>query len=473
MLCTDVRQLAVAMHRQPRDAADLFLDRARRLDLRAWLDDHFDGGGIPLDLVRTDATGQAEADLRVARLVSQLAPDLPPQYAGHHADAPGLASLAQRAVAGDEPAGRVVAQVTGGLLAALRRHQCRTAGHPDCPPEGGCAVLGSAAQELDPALEAVRRRRDQLSQGAYSGSQTRTAVQEVVASARATTLNALVDPAALAALRRRLRGQRRARRSAWWATLARDAATATGPGERIAATVLAVLLLPAAGSEEAVRRSTRRASRRRDRTGRQGPPLAQAIRADAVNLALAAILSYLATFIAIGAYLMFVLDYSPQNGAVATEYISAVQAPLLPPILVLLGCLLIRPVEPRRAATRAVWLVIGVAVASAVAIWAGHRGWVGYPVIVSSHPHDWLAAVNGRLGTWFVIVGLVVYVPALFYLIARLKIRAGRTPSADRRPAASAIRLAVFLAVGLVYLLGMLHEGPFATADPIPVVLWR
>jgi hypothetical protein len=482
VLCTDLRQLAVAMHREPRAAAELFLDRTRRLDLRTWLDDHFEGGGIPLDLVRTDATGQAEADRRVARLVSQVAPELPPQYAGHRADAAGLASLAQRAVAGDEPAGRVVAQVTGGLLAALRRHQCRTAGHPDCPPEGGCTVLGTAARELDPALAAVQRRREKLSQGDYRGSQTRTAIQQVEALARATTLNALVDPAALSALRRRLRRQRRAGRSAWWAALARDAsaATATGTtgttgttGERIAATVLAVLLLPAAESEDAVRRSARRANRRRGRAGRQRPPLARAVRADAVNLALAAILSYLASFIATGAYLMFVLEDSPENSAIATEYISAVQAPLLPPLLVLLGCLLVRPVEPRTAVNRAVLLPIGVAVASVAASWAGHPDWAGYPVVVSPHPHDWLAAVNGRLGTWFVVVGLVVYAPALFYLIARLNSRSWRTPAATRRPAATALRLAVFLAVVLAYVLGMLHKGPFATADSIPVVLWR
>lgn len=485
--CRSLPELAGVMHEHWRAAPTVF--RERLPDLREWLDGQPGGGEVPVDLVRGEATDQWEAHRRVARLVSQFAPHLAPRFAGQPADAAGLAGLARQAAAGDRGAGEALEQVDGGLLVALSRHPCRTPAHT-CPD--GCALLRRAAGELDPAREALRRQAAGLDTAQYHGDGTRAAVRAALQPAEAVLLGVLLDPALLAATRSRLGGSRlggsrAARRSGWWASLA-ETAHVTDPGERLAATVLAAALRPVAVADDQIRRRADRQRRRDDRQRRRaarggrsaytagpraGAVALRGLRADLANLLLVAILTYLAIFVAMTGHLMFELPYSPANGRLAGEIISHVQARLLPPVLVLAACLLVRPRRPRDATGRAWLLVLGVAVAAAVAYEAGRWSWVDYPVVVSAGLFQALAAVNTWFAGWFAVVALVIYTPALIYCIRRLRERGRATPAAGHGPLATAIRSAVFLAVVAAYLLGTFGgRGPLAGMAPFQIVLW-
>jgi hypothetical protein len=472
----------------------------RRWELREWLDDEFDGGDIPADLVRRDARSPAEATRRVTHFISYVVPEQPPVLAGQPADANGLAVLAHRAL-GDQRARDLVGQLDAATLAALGRHACATPAHRDCRRStSGCVVLVSAARRLQGAEAALADRvagaRRELAAGGRIPEDAAAALDQVEGSgiARALLLRALLDGAYVAELRRRIGRQVRARRCPWWKTLSREVTRAEDDDQRMAATVLAAALIDPARA--AVLSAGRREARERALAGnapgaaggvgttlravagRVGATL-RAYGHDAGNLAVGLLIAYLATFAAVVIYQLFPHPLPPSDqfapalallkqplsdgaaGRLARQA-GSLQAGIAVPAIVLVGCALVRPRDPRRAVGTTMWLALGLAGALSLALWTGHRRWASFPLDlgVGHRATAVLPEVGGIWGTRYLVAGVLA-------LPLALGVRTGLRSLASRTPAAAPNRLRSGVKLVLVVLVLAAQAAAVTGVDPL------
>jgi hypothetical protein len=482
-----IPDLARAMAVEWSAACEVFLDHDRRWRLREWLDAEFDGGDIPADLVRTDARSPAEATRRVAHFISYVVPEQPPVLAGQPADANGLAVLANRAL-GDQRARDLVGQLDAATLAALGRHACATPAHRDCRrSSSGCVVLVSAARRLQGAEAALADRvagaRRELAAGGWIPVDAAAALDQFEGSgiARALLLRALLDGAYVAKLRRRVARQVRARRCSWWRTLSREVTRAGDDDQRMAATVLAAALIGPARGEvlSAGRRETRDGARAGNAPGAAAGPVGTTLRAaagrvgatlrayghDAGNLAVGLLIAYLATFAAVVIYQLFPHPLPPSDqfapalallkqplsdGAASrlARQAGSLQAGIAVPAIVLVGCALVRPRDPRRAVGTTLWLALGLAGALSTALWMGHRRWVSFPLDlgVGRRATVVLSEVGGVWGTRYLVAG-VLALPLVLGVRAGLRSLASRTPAAAPNRLRSGVKLVLIVLV--------------------------
>jgi hypothetical protein len=494
-----IPDLARAMAVEWSAACDVFLDQDRRLRLREWLDDEFGGGDIPADLVRTDARSQAEATRRVAHFVSYVVPEQPPVLAGQPADANGLAHLADRAL-GDQRARELIGQLDAATLAAFGRHTCTTPTHRDCRRSSpGCVVLVSAARRLQGAeatlADRVAGARRELAAGGQIPAEAAAALDQVNGSgmARALLLRALLDGAYVTKLRWRIARQVRARRCPWWMTLCRQIRSARDDDQRMAATVLAAALIAPAKGEvlsaagrEPEDRAGHAANRRREAEGGGGGTMRAAVgcvgttlraavgrvgttlRAyghDAGNLVVGLLIAYLATFAAVAIYQLFPHPLPPSDqfapalallkqplsdGAASrlARQAGSLQAGIAVPAIVLVGCALVRPRDPRRAVGTTVWLALGLAGALSMALWMGHRRWASFPLDLGVGRRATVVLVEavGIWGTRYLVAG-VLALPLVLGVRAGLRSLASNTPAAAPNRIRSGVKLALVVLV--------------------------
>jgi hypothetical protein len=473
-----VPDLARAMAANWPAAIDALQAPDRCADLREWLAEHFGGAGIPAEILRRPAPNPDVATPMLVRFLRYATPDDPPVLHGRQADVPGLAALAADAIAGDNRASAILRAVTGDVLTQLAKHRCVLAGrertHTRCGPAGtGCRVLATAAGALDEARRVLAERAaalpgvvqalDGTTAPALTGA-LRT-ITDGSPNAHAMLLGVLVDRRFRARLLRHADVRLRARGRPWWADLRRDVRGAD-PTRAAAALVLATVTAAAARAE-----ATAAAAGHRTRNGMAARGVVRAVRGDLVSLLMAVVIGYLTTFGAGTTYQMLTHDYSTELAPEYATQVAGWQWAVSIPLVVLLACLLIRPVRPARALAGAVLVACVVAALPVLARWRGLDRWTTFPYLPGDPVPEWLAAIARVWREWFVIAGFAGLAFALA-LAGFLCARAYRTPPATRRPLARALRLTIICAVLALQVGYALQLDMGDLVPPVPAVLW-
>jgi hypothetical protein len=481
--CHTPAELAVGMSAEWTAAVDLFQDGGRRAVLQAWLREHFDGGGVPVDIVASDARSDAEASIRTARFISYAAPQLPPVFARRPADAASLATLAHRAVDGDEAARRLVAQLNGELLAAFGRHDC-TSGHPACQGDG-CKTLAEAARSLrdaqlslDEQVREVRASAPRGGAGTLAVGLAEVVLDEGIAVARIALTRALLDSEYLAQLRGQLRT--RPRRTGWWNVLCDRAVDGHGP-EAVAAAVLAVALVGTAEAQRSAERQAEAAQRRAEAAARKEEAAAERARAaerrrarmariapygrDIGHVIVATLLSYLCVYVATAAFLKFELQLTDANAIIAIRRIVDVQYILAIPILLTHSLLLLRPRDPASAHTRSILGALTIGGGVALALWTQHVDLLRFPILLGGPAYDMLLGLNELLAPWFLKASLL-FVVLIVVLMRWLSVRGQRGQPGRASRLRTWAKLLLALAASALYANAVLGIGP-----PLPFTL--
>jgi hypothetical protein len=195
------------------------------------------------------------------------------------------------------------------------------------------------------------------------------------------------------------------------------------------------------------------------------------LRADLVSLLMAVVIGYLTTFGAGTTYQMLTHDYSTELTPEYAAQVAGWQWAVSIPLVVILACLLIRPVRPARALSGAVFVACAVAALPVLARWRGLDRWTVFPYLPGDPVHDGLVAVARVWREWFVIVGFIGLTCALV-LAGFLCARAYKTPPATRRPVTRAIRVAIVCAVLALQVGYALQLDMGDLVPPVPEVLW-
>ncbi|WP_229075939.1 protein kinase [Actinoplanes sp. DH11] len=490
-LCRSPEQVGAAFAENWSTGIAFFSVRERQLDLSDWLRDNFPAVTLPENLMKTKVSGPVEAAARLTRFISWVAPEMPPVYEQRRADATGLAALAQQAAAGDPTATGLIENVDVGLLRALARHRCRI--HPQCAgDQPGCTVLAEAADHFDQVRADVRERINDLAVRLAAGDTPtgwpapprQAEVDAALPVARAMAVRLLVDPDHRTRVPADLRKQKAPNRRPWWAALRAEAAS--GAGLRpLAAAAVAVALIPVATAEtaaEQARQAAVKQERRNERAAQAGTAPARGRTVlrnawrDFGNLMYAVLLAYLLTFAAAAAnrFEEYALDQT--RTADYLNYVTAIQTMVAAPILVVLGCLLIRPAEPRSAVRRARWFCWLFALAVAVIVQAEqaeYRALVRFPIVVRSGVYDTLGGLNRQIGDAFpyAVVGALILA---LWIGRRLVNRALGTEAGPGGRVDSAVRAWVLVLVAVLYLIQPLYvwqqwSPPFL---PSPTEVW-
>ncbi|MBB2946864.1 serine/threonine protein kinase [Actinoplanes lutulentus] len=468
-----------------------FQDRTKRLDLSDWMKENFPNINLPGNLFRTDVSGRADAAARLTRFIAWVAPEMPPAYEQRAADANGIAMIAQSAASGDPTAAGLLGAFDVGLLRALARHRCRL--HTRCAGgQPGCAVLTEAADRLDQIDAAVRERIDGLAVSLAAGGTPvgwaspprMTEVDQALPVAYALAVRLLADPDHRDHMLGVLRKQKVAGRRVWWRALREDAAGGTDV-RQLAAGAVASALIPVATAEaaaEQARDAQVKQERRNERAAQVGTVPARGrgvVRnawRDTGNMLWAVLLAYLTTFAAAAAnrFEEFSLDQTRTPEYLA--YVTSVQTMVALPILVVLGCLLIRPAEPGRALRRARLFCWLFAIAVGIIVQAEQaeiRALVRFPIILRSGVRDTLFGLNSNYAGIFpyAVIGAVV---VAIWAGRRLVNRAAGTESGPSGRTSRDIRAVLIGAVVVLYLIAPLYvwqqwSPPFL---PSPVREW-
>ncbi|GAA4609027.1 hypothetical protein BJY16_007129 [Actinoplanes octamycinicus] len=489
-LCRTPEEVGAALSENWAAGLALFQNRAQQLDLSDWMRENFPATNLPENLMRTKVTHRTDAAARLTRLISWVAPEMPPVYEQRRADAPGLALLAQSAAAGDPTATGLLQALNVGLLRALARHRCRT--HPQCAgDQPGCAVLTAAADRLDQVTAAVQERINDLavrlaltdpSTGGY-GPARRPEVDQALPAATAIAFRLLVDPDHRERLPAELRRQKTPGKVGWWAEL-RD--EARGPDHRqLAAGAVATALIPVATAESAAAKAQRAQAKQEERNERAaragmapgggGTALRNGWR-DVVNLLLAVLLAYLTTFLGAAVSKLEAYDLVPGKAPLYLLNITDVQTMVALPVLVVLGCLLIRPADPPAALRRARWFCWLFAIALAIVLTVAdgeYRILVRFPIVLRSAFHDPLQAVNGNFAAIFPYAMLGAGILAL-WIGRRMVNRGWQTEAGDGGAVARRIRTVLILAVVALYLVQPLWVWQQVAVPflPSPTEVW-
>ncbi|BCJ39764.1 hypothetical protein GCM10010168_77800 [Actinoplanes ianthinogenes] len=483
-VCRTPEQIGAALSENWAAGIALFENRTQQLDLSDWLRDNFPEVNLPENLMRTKVSHRTDAAARLTRLISWVAPEMPPVYEQRRADAPGLAVLGQSAAAGDPTALALLGNLNVGLLRALARHRCRN--HPQCAAaQPGCAVLTEAADRLDQVTAAVQERINELAVRLAGGFGTarRPEVDRALPAAAAIAFRLLVDPDHRERLHTELRRQKAPGKVGWWAAL-RDEARGTD-NRQLAAGAVATALIPVATAESAAEKARQAQAKQERRNERAtaagfapapGRTAARNLWRDAVNLLLAVLLAYLTTFAGAAVSKFEAYDLNPGRTPLYLLNVTDVQTMVALPVLIVLGCLLIRPVDPPVALRRARWFcwLFGLAVAIVLSVADGeYRILVRFPIVLRSAFHDPLQAVNGNFAEIFpyAVFGMLI---AALWLSRRLVNRGWQTEAGDGGSLVRGIRAALIIAVVVLYLVQPLwvwqqFAVPFL---PSPTEVW-
>ncbi|MBP2328008.1 serine/threonine protein kinase [Kibdelosporangium banguiense] len=393
--CRTPSEVAGAMSRSFVDACGLFQRRDDRLDLSEWLRTSFPdlAEALPNDLFRKDPADRRDAGTRVARFIAWVAPELRPGYEGRPMDSAGIASLAHDAMT-DRDSARLLSQIDARLLRVFGRHRC--AAHPGCT--NGCAVLTTAADWLEPARQALRRRIDDARRDGMPNLDQRD-----VATAEALLIRVLVDPDHVATQRTRLGRLRGMDGSAWWTRLLQESGDT--PNE-LAGLALASAtehhVLRQAANDQAVRESARaaekqeKAVRRGELLRHQGASARMGLR-DLFSWSLAMVVFYLGVILAV--LVSAVID---ERTAMPVPVLIAqavgLQTVLTVPAAILLGCVLFGPTRPWPAARRAFRIAAFLSGAVAVLRLLGYPQLAIFPVVWQSGVQDLLVRLGSSFG---------------------------------------------------------------------------
>ncbi|MBB5866832.1 hypothetical protein F4553_000211 [Allocatelliglobosispora scoriae] len=466
--CATPAQLAATMSAHWSSATAHVRDPGWLAGLRQWLEQEHPDTRLPQSLLAAAVTTEAQADLRIAQIIAVIDPKLPPVFRGHPADAAGLARLAQAAQRHDQAAVAVIGAIGRDLLAALAQHRC-TGRHPGCTGPLGCRVLAEAARELPDARSALAQRTAALL--VHVGSLPE------LAPAQAVLFRALVDPDFRAKLAKALR--RGPSTVPWWAALAAESKNALTAGGRIAAAVLASLLVDLASAQAARLQGT-------PAPGGAAPWQVQrpagwnvvvaglrAAVADLVNIAMMVALLYLTTFTVHLGYRLVDTDFDWGRTTALAGQFGAVQAVVLPPIALVMALLLIRPADPRAVTGRLRLLILLVAAGIVTAIHFHREEWLRFPVVIAPQNFAWLADFHAFLGSGTIPVIGAVYLPVIVVLLVQLGSRGRRTPSGGRYRVMTAVRTLTALAVVTLFVLGAVGWAPVTQFAENPLLLWE
>jgi serine/threonine protein kinase len=462
--CQDPAEVAWVFSGNWQAATRQFADRELRLELSYWVDDNFADVSLPKDLFRTDPSTTEVASLRVARFISWTAPDLAPSCQGHPMHAAGIAALAARAATGDNTAAGAVARLDSGWLGAFARHTCRA--HQACGAGGGCVVLRSAADLIDTAREAIHERAGSLGGSSHSGPE--------LAIAQAQLVRLLVDRGHREAVRR---GDPGLNQVGWWRELIADGAADDDRG--MAALALAVATKEraylAAGAAAAARRQERQGERnRRRRSMRTALARATPIGRDLVALALALVLAYLATFVALLLVARLAKEWVSGPEAIAGAF-TDIQTRIALPVAVLLACILVRPSQ-EFAGRYAALGALGAGGAVAAALGADRLDLLGFPVVWSAGVRDGLSAANDTLvgaadtlaaTTVVAAVAGVIVANRLVAVTRRGGAPAGRPVRIGKRVLVAAVAAIFVMRTGV-----LLWQWQMPAWSPDPLALW-
>jgi hypothetical protein len=462
--CANPTEVGVAMADDTTIAEALFRNRDRRLDLSDWLRDHFPEAKVPTDLMRTDATTDAEAALRVARFISYVASDMPPRFGGRPTDAQGIANICRQAIAGDVGARRFVDHLDQTLLRTFAEHRCRV--HPDCNG-GGCAVLDRAADQLS-IVEAEFFDRvtmlcaDEARTGA--GPAIDGAMRDLRPTVRPALLLGLVDTGYLAELRGQVRGAKHAARCAWWRPLRDEATSRQAVPPPLVPLTLAALLAGTATAQAVTAEAERRRvsdvdNQRRVRWQQFRRGAARGVLGDLLSLTIALALACLTTYLAYAVYYTATLKVpqtltplqQAQLVATVAGGTASAQGILALPVLVLFAALLLRPNRPAAAAAAICWLSFGGGLALVWALLSHHPAAVTFPIVAPHLAHDQLLWLDRIPGRWFAPVGLFVLLP-LSVVLARWLVRRARAAALGDLPwQVNAVRIMLVAVIAGLY----------------------
>ncbi|PNG23482.1 serine/threonine-protein kinase [Streptomyces cahuitamycinicus] len=374
--------------------------------LRTWLEKEFNGGGVPGELVEHPAEDVRDAAVRAAAFRAAVLKEAPPRFAGHDADAVGLAELARSSAPEDR---QVIAVVSGDLLHVFASHPCATPderGHSRCGR--GCRVLVRAAETLPE--EEARLGREISALVSRLGTAAPPQLAEVLRGLhqnrelRVLCLRSVLDPASVQRLRSSIRVQRRTvpklRACSWWMDLSADAVR---DRDSVARLLLAQMLLPQAKAEGLQELQKPGGARERRRTGLKnalGEARTHALRlsGDLMTATALFLLSLVALYVAVVAWLSWAGE-TPETelGKYATTA-ADLQYTLSVPLAAVLLSLVLLQRNPAPAAKLAGWCVAAAGAALAVTLWNGHRQEVRFPYLPGSDLKDVLLDLETQPG---------------------------------------------------------------------------
>lgn len=385
-----LEELAEAMVAGPswQDARDLFLSAERLAALRTWLDQEFDGGGIPADLVGTPAQDARAAAVRIAAFRAAVLTDAPPVFAGHPADAPGLCALAASSATQDQ---QVAALISGDLLRVFAYHPCATPavrGHGRCGSR--CEVLAEAAEALPIAEDRLRQTISGLR--AQFGHEASAALRDALATLqnnrelRVLCLRSVLDPASVRRERLRLMVRRRTSRlraCRWWMRLSADALRERDAPARLLLARVLMSFAAAEGLEELTKPGGRN-KKRRERARDAADRTTSAVLAVSADLATAAVLlltSLTVLYVSTVAWLQWAGEEPDPRVDRYAQVAAAVQYTLAVPLTVALLSVVLLHRPPVRAAVLAVWLVLVAGAAVALTLWNDLGSRIRFPYV--------------------------------------------------------------------------------------------
>ncbi|QKV74888.1 protein kinase [Amycolatopsis sp. Hca4] len=390
--CRSPGEVAFALSENWVPAAQVFARRTERLALADWLEDNFADVDLPKDLFRADPANQADAGLRALRFISWIAPELRPAFEGWAMDAPGVVRLAA-AAADSGAAADLLARLDSTHLRVFGRHHCTI--HQRCAAAGaGCAVLNSAAAEIDNARLLLDRRVAAL----RGERESANALPGDLTSTRAALVRVLVDRKFADELRRRVGANRIATETVWWQRLRHEDHGDSAPGSLVAL-VLAVATSEGARASAARVRAAQeqhaarvRSQRTEERRNARRAALTRVRPLGRQFLLWLMSLLVMCATIFVGVQMTALNAPAVAGPTAVARLITELQLRLLFPVSALLACAVFRPRFPYVSGTRACFVAVGSGVFAVLATIAGHPELVGFPI-------EWRAGAEGALSS--------------------------------------------------------------------------
>lgn len=420
-----------------------FLSTEWVASLHTWLEREFNGGGVPGELAEYPAEDVRAAAVRAAAFRAAVLKKAPPRFAGHDADAAGLAELARSSAPEDR---QVITVVSGDLLHVLASHPCATPderGHGRCGT--GCRVLVRAAETLPE--EEARLGRETSALVSRLGATASPRLAEVLRGLhqhrelRVLCLRSVLDPASVQRLRSSIRLQRRTvpklRACSWWMDLSADAVR---DRDSVARLLLAQVLLPQAkaeGLQELQKPGGARERRRAGLTNALGEARTHALRlsGDLMTATALFLVSLVALYATVVAWLSLAGETSETDPGTYATTAADLQYTLSVPLAAVLLSLVLLQRNPAPAVKLAGWCVAAAGVALAMALWNGHRQQVRFPYLPGSDLKEVLLDLETQPGIHDHpdVAGCVAAVIVVVGLTGIAK-WAGRRPVSGRSP---------------------------------------